>query len=194
VFLRFWQTGVEQFDELRGLDWGWLSLDGAMTKAPLGGGKTGANPTDRVKRGVKRDVKRSLLTEGHGAPPRFVVAGASRHDMKLVRATLEQIVMERPQPSAEEPQGLCLDKGYDYYAVASHSCRIAFRSCGAGAARRGDKLQRCGATRYTTKCGPFWQSSASLRISAPEARKRMRSRRKQAIERDTGWWNAHIRG
>ncbi len=39
VFLMFWQAGVEQFDELRGIDWDWLSMDGAMTKAPLGGGK-----------------------------------------------------------------------------------------------------------------------------------------------------------
>ena len=39
VFLRFWQVGVEQFDELQGIDWDWLSMDGAMTKAPLGGEK-----------------------------------------------------------------------------------------------------------------------------------------------------------
>jgi len=39
VFLRLWQAGVEQFDQLRGIDWQWLSMDGAMTKAPLGGEK-----------------------------------------------------------------------------------------------------------------------------------------------------------
>jgi putative transposase len=39
VFLEFWQRGVERFDDLKGIDWAWLSLDGAMTKAPLGGGK-----------------------------------------------------------------------------------------------------------------------------------------------------------
>ena len=42
VFLRLWQAGVEQFDELKGLDWRWLSIDGAMTKAPLGGEKNGS--------------------------------------------------------------------------------------------------------------------------------------------------------
>ena len=41
VFLRLWQAGVEQFDELQGIDWAWLSMDGAMTKAPLGGEKDG---------------------------------------------------------------------------------------------------------------------------------------------------------
>jgi transposase len=64
VFLKLWQAGVEQFDELQGIDWAWLSMDGAMTKAPLGGEATGPNPTDRAKSGVKR----SLLTEGHGIP------------------------------------------------------------------------------------------------------------------------------
>jgi putative transposase len=42
VFLKLWQAGVAQFDELRGIDWDWLSMDGAMTKAPLGGGKNRA--------------------------------------------------------------------------------------------------------------------------------------------------------
>jgi transposase len=42
VFLRLWQAGVEQFDELQGIDWAWLSMDGAMTKAPLGGEKNRA--------------------------------------------------------------------------------------------------------------------------------------------------------
>jgi putative transposase len=42
VFLQLWQAGVEQFDELKGLAWRGLSMEGAMTKAPLGGEKTGA--------------------------------------------------------------------------------------------------------------------------------------------------------
>jgi putative transposase len=42
VFLNLWQVGVQQFDELKGIDWDWLSLDGAMTKAPLGGEKNRA--------------------------------------------------------------------------------------------------------------------------------------------------------
>ena len=50
-------------------------------------------------------------------PIGLAVAGANRHDMKLVRATLENIVIERPDPTAEQPQGMCLDKGYDYQEV-----------------------------------------------------------------------------
>ena len=39
----------------------------------------------------------------------MVVAGANVHDTKLLRPTLESIVVERP----EGAQNLCLDKGYD---------------------------------------------------------------------------------
>ena len=42
VFLHFWKQGLVQYDELKGIDWTWLSMDGAMTKAPLGGGKNRA--------------------------------------------------------------------------------------------------------------------------------------------------------
>jgi transposase len=51
VFLKFWEAGVERFDELQGIDWAWMSMDGAMTKSPLGGEETGSNPTDRGKKG-----------------------------------------------------------------------------------------------------------------------------------------------
>jgi transposase len=44
VFLRLWSQGLEEYDQLRGLDWRWLSMDGAMTKAPLGGEKGGQKP------------------------------------------------------------------------------------------------------------------------------------------------------
>jgi transposase len=77
------------------------------------GKKTGPNPTDRAKKGVKR----SLLTEGGGVPIGLAVEGANRNDFKMARATLESIPVERPQPTAEEPQGMCLDKGYDYGEV-----------------------------------------------------------------------------
>src|SRR5689334_631321 len=44
VFLRLWQVGVEHFDELKGIGWQWMSMDGAMTKAPLGGEKNRPEP------------------------------------------------------------------------------------------------------------------------------------------------------
>ena len=74
------------------------------------GEKTGPNPTDRGKRGTKR----SLLTDGRGVPLGLAVDGANKNDHKLMRETLEAIPVQRPAPTAEAPQGLCLDKGYDY--------------------------------------------------------------------------------
>ena len=44
VFLTFWQAGVDQCEEVCGIDWDWLSMDAAMTKAPLGGEKNWAQP------------------------------------------------------------------------------------------------------------------------------------------------------
>jgi transposase len=85
-------------------------MDGAMTKAPLGGEKTGKNPTDRAKSGTKR----SLLTEGNGIPIGLAVEGANCHDKKMVEATLESMVIEPPKATKDEPQNMCMDKGYDY--------------------------------------------------------------------------------
>jgi len=42
-----------------------------------------------------------------------VIAGANVHDAKLLRATIEAIVVKRPRPTARRRQHLCLDKGYD---------------------------------------------------------------------------------
>jgi transposase len=39
VFEEFWRLGLLAADALEEIDWAWLSLDGAMTKAPLGGEK-----------------------------------------------------------------------------------------------------------------------------------------------------------
>ena len=82
----------------------------------------GKNPTDRGKIGTKR----SVLTEGGGVPIGLAVEGANRNDFKMVRETLESIPIERPEPSAEKPQGMCLDKGYDYDEVRELLCEFGF--------------------------------------------------------------------
>ena len=68
---------------------------------------------DRAKRGTKR----SLLTEGSGVPVGLCVAGANKNDFKLFTETRWSIPVERPEPTVEKPQHLCLDKGYDYEQV-----------------------------------------------------------------------------
>jgi len=69
----------------------------------------GKHPTDRGKMGAKR----SLLTEGGGVPIGLAVEGANRHDVKMVRETIESIPVKRPAPTPATPQGMGLDKGYD---------------------------------------------------------------------------------
>ena len=44
VFLQFWQKGLLEYDDLLGIEWKWQSMDGAMTKAPLGGEKNRQKP------------------------------------------------------------------------------------------------------------------------------------------------------
>jgi putative transposase len=53
------------------------------------------------------------LTDGAGIPLAIVVDGANRHDSKLLIATLDGIVIARPEPTEEHPQHLCLDAAYD---------------------------------------------------------------------------------
>ena len=59
-------------------------------------------------------------------PVGLVVDGANRNDMKLVRATLESLVPKPPEPSADAPQGMCLDKGYDYDDVRAILTEFGF--------------------------------------------------------------------
>ncbi len=73
------------------------------------GDLVGPNPTDRAKNGVKR----SVLVEADGGPLSVVIAGANVPDFKLLEATLDAVVIERPKPTEQAPQHLCLDKGYD---------------------------------------------------------------------------------
>jgi putative transposase len=107
VFDRIWKVLLEACEDLGGCDWEWQAVDSAMGKARSGGDLIGPNPTDRAKPGVKR----SLLVEADGGPLGVVVAGANMPDTKLLAATLDAVVAERPKPGW--PQHLCLDKGYD---------------------------------------------------------------------------------
>jgi putative transposase len=59
-------------------------------------------------------------------PIGLAIEGANRHDMKLVRATIESLVAVRPEPTEEEPHGLCLDKGYDYDEVREVLAEFGF--------------------------------------------------------------------
>jgi putative transposase len=93
-----------------------------MTKAPLGGEQSGPNPTDRAKQGTKR----SLLCDGEGMPIGLEVAGANVNDFKMLPGTIASIPIARPQPTGDRPQGLCLDKGYDFREVDDLAAEFGF--------------------------------------------------------------------
>ena len=80
-------------------------------------------------------MKRSLVVEATGGPLGATIAGANVHDTKLLAATLEAIVVERPLPTEEKPQHLCLDKGYDnptgHETVATYQYTPHIRRIGA---------------------------------------------------------------
>jgi len=44
VFQELWEFALAEYDELKGIDWKWQSMDGAMTKSPLGGEKNRQKP------------------------------------------------------------------------------------------------------------------------------------------------------
>ena len=52
-----------------------------------------------------------MLTDAGGVPLALAVAGANRHDKKLVGRTLNNLMVARP---TRRRQNLCADKGYDY--------------------------------------------------------------------------------
>jgi putative transposase len=58
-----------------------------------------------------------VLVEATGVPVGLAVDGANRNDMKMVQETLESIPVVRPEPTLQHPQGMCMDKGYDYDEV-----------------------------------------------------------------------------
>lgn len=132
-------------------NWAVYSGDGKRPMEPWarlvlgGGGQIGPNPTDRGKAGTKR----SCLVEGQGGPLSVVIAGANVHDTRLLEATLDAIVLERPTPTEEKPQKLCLDKVYDNptgrQGAATHGYLAHIRRIGE------EKLDALAQKRYPTR-------------------------------------------
>lgn len=91
------------------IGWKWQSIDSMMSPAPLGGSKTGKNPTDRAKLGSKVH----LLVDERGAPLAIFITGANEHDKWSADDLIVHIVAKRPHSE----QHFCADKGYDYEDV-----------------------------------------------------------------------------
>ena len=105
VFDKLFQVVVNYYAHEMKIGWKWQSVDSKMVPAPLGGAKTGKNPTDRTKSGAKIH----LLVDERGAPLAIHVTGANEHDKWLVADRVVHIVKKRPNSE----QHFCADKGYD---------------------------------------------------------------------------------
>ncbi len=105
-FLRLWQAGLAEYDEMEAIAWNWQSIDARCTKRRWR--PNAWVPTPRI--GGKNGRKPSLLVDAIGIPLSRVVSGANTHDVKLLEATLDQIVMEMPGPAGQ--YNLCADAGY----------------------------------------------------------------------------------
>jgi len=66
-----------------------------------------------------------VIVEADGGPLGAVVAGANVHDAKLLEATIDAIVVPRPDPVLNQ-QHLCLDKGYDNPSGEEAVCDAAY--------------------------------------------------------------------
>ena len=66
----------------------------------LGEKCTGQNPIDRAKSGTKR----SILVDSNGIPLSVYVDAANRHDMKLTKPTLQNVVVNKPKPTIKSNQ------------------------------------------------------------------------------------------
>lgn len=67
VFSEFWGQGLLEYDLLKGIDWSWLSMDGTITKAPLGGEKNGSQSRRPSK--AWYEAQRAHRKEGNPSRP-----------------------------------------------------------------------------------------------------------------------------
>jgi len=71
--------------------------------------------------------------------------------MKLLEATLESVPVARPIPTDDTPQGLCLDRGYDYDQVRDLAAAQRFE---AHIRTRGEELAAIGTFDLEPNAGP----------------------------------------
>lgn len=121
IFAKLWTALLKLYDIVKGIAWNWQSIDCSIVKAPLGGEKTGKNPTDRGKLGTKR----SILVDRRGVPLSLAIGGANTHDMKLAIPTADGIVIVRP---GRKGQNLCGDKGFDFEELRLGFGRRGYRT------------------------------------------------------------------
>jgi len=78
-----------------------------------------------------------------------MITGANCHDMKAALATVDSLIVSRPEPRRYHPQHLCLDKGYDYPEIEAGARERGYRP---HIRRRGEeKIATKGARRHRAR-------------------------------------------
>ena len=116
VWDKVFQTLVKFYRRERRIQWRWQAVDSRSCAAPLGGEKTGKNPTDRAKLGSKIHI----LVDQRGE------AGHRHQWRQPTRQMVGQPIwwfMLREAPGSE--QHFLADKGYDFDDVRQPSTRPA---------------------------------------------------------------------
>jgi putative transposase len=109
LFEKLFKVIVKYYAREHGIGWKWQSVDSMMSAAPLGGAKTGRNPTDRGKSGSKIH----LLVDERGAPLAIWITGANEHDKWSADDLIVRVAVKRPYTE----QHFCADRGYDFEDV-----------------------------------------------------------------------------
>jgi putative transposase len=102
-----------------------------------------------------------VLVEADGIPVGLAVAGANRPDGKLAAETLDSIPVERPEPTAGHPQGLCVDKAYvgDEVAELAEEFRFTLHIPPKGkAAQQVKRTARAKARRWVVERTHSWMN------------------------------------
>jgi len=120
VFAEIFRLQAEEYQTLHGIEWEWQAMDGTLVQAPVRGQSLclaeeglGRNPTDRGRSGSKIHCH----VDQSGIPLGVILVGANVHDSRLVSPTVAADILPRPALTSDQPQHLCLDKGYDYARV-----------------------------------------------------------------------------
>jgi transposase len=93
-FHHAWQQLAERYEQLRGINWDKILVDGSKKTAYKGGEDTGPSPVDRSKSGSAIH----LATDEYGMPLGAVVTAAGANDGVQTQAVLESLVIKPPPP------------------------------------------------------------------------------------------------
>jgi putative transposase len=156
VWLRVFRMMLRYYNRMRRIQWNWQALDSKSVAAPLGGDKTGKNPTDRGKCGSKRHV----LVDGRGAPLSITISAANTHDSRCAIATLEALPVEKPK-KVKRVHHLCADKAYDAASIRrqAHSLGYQVHIPRRKAQPKVPKLKRHPSRRWVVEPTLSWQNN-----------------------------------